>query len=92
MDTLTESARKLLHSPNAAEHHNTLEEHLNIAARLARALWEMTSSDALDTQDERDLDALRELASMVAEHASLARFVYFKETQARRTALMGGVQ
>jgi hypothetical protein len=82
MDIIDTDAAKMLHHPSRADYHESLEEHLNIAARLSRALWELAGSPDLDTQDERSLDALKELASMVADHASAARYVFYKKSAA----------
>lgn len=48
---------ELLHYPARAESLESLENHLISAAQLARALWELTSSKNLDTQDERSRSA-----------------------------------
>ncbi len=80
MDIVDVNSAKMLHLPSRADHHESLEEHLNVAARLSRALWELMISHDLDTEDERTLDALKELASTVADHASAARYVFYKKS------------
>ena len=82
MDIVDVNSAKMLHHPSRADHHESLEEHLNIAARLSRALWELMISHDLDTEDERTLDALKELASTVADHSSAARYVFYKKSAA----------
>ncbi len=77
---------EMLHVPARANHHEKLEEHLNIAARLSRAAWELIASNDFDAEDERSLDALKELVSMVADHASAARYVFYKESAAKMKA------
>jgi len=82
MDIVDVDDAKMLHHPSRADHHESLEEHLNTTARLSRALWELMASPDLDTQDERSRDALKELASVVADHASAARYVFYTKSAA----------
>jgi hypothetical protein len=86
MDTYDVDDARMLHRPCRADHLENLEEHLNIAARLSRALWELAASPDLSTEDERSREALQELAAMVADHASAARYVFYKENAASTKA------
>jgi hypothetical protein len=79
MDIVDVGDAKMLHRPDRADHIDSLEEHLNIAARLARALWELAASPDLSTEDDRSREALQELAGMVSDHASAARYAFYKE-------------
>jgi hypothetical protein len=79
MDIVDVADAKMLHRPDRADHIDSLEEHLNIAARLSRAMWELAASPDLSTEDDRSREALQELAGMVADHASAARYAFYKE-------------
>ena len=84
MDIVDVGDAKMLHRPDRADHIDSLEEHLNIAARLARALWELAASPDLSTEDDRSREALQELAAMVADHASAARYAFYKKNAGSR--------
>lgn len=71
-------AAKLLHYPARVHELSSAEAHAGTAARLARALWLLVHSEYLDTDDERDVDALREIAGVIADHASAAVYVIGK--------------
>ena len=78
----------MLHLPRRAERLDSLFEHLNASSRLSRALWlALTKGDFSD--DERDIDALRELASAVADHSSAALYIFDKHA-ADRLHRLGG--
>lgn len=64
-----------LHTMARLSRLDELEDHLNTAARLARALW--LAIGGMDDLDERDKQGLTELASMVADHTSAARFAFY---------------
>ncbi|MGD9541086.1 hypothetical protein [Methylocystis sp.] len=70
---------KELHWPARADHLEDVEDHLGVAARLSRALWLALAGDI--SEDERDIDALRELAGVVADHASAARYAFYKKEE-----------
>jgi hypothetical protein len=71
--------QNMLHFPGRAERLEDIYEHLCKASRLSRALWlALTKGDFSD--DERDIDALRELASAVADHSSAALYIFDKQT------------
>lgn len=70
----------LLHSPT--EPLLSSEEHMYKAARLSRALWLLIDNTELDTRDERDRCALKELASELAHHASAAIAAMERKTPA----------
>ncbi|MGD9542228.1 hypothetical protein [Methylocystis sp.] len=71
-----ENFSKDLHWPGRADCLEDIEQHLNTASRLARALWiALTVGDFAG--DERDVDALCELASAVSDHTSAARFAFY---------------
>jgi len=65
-----------LHWPARADHLEDMEQHLNKAARLSRALWVALSSVETDTQDARTRSALIELASEIADHSSAAEYIH----------------
>jgi hypothetical protein len=71
---------KYLHSPMRADHLESLEEHLNSAASLSRALWIALSNEDCDGLEERSRVALLELAGVVADHASAAVCVFNMES------------
>jgi hypothetical protein len=54
---------------------------LNCAAYLTRALWLVMSSTDFSAGDKRDKDALQELASVAADHASAARYAWYREDE-----------
>lgn len=72
-----EEYRKEMQSQSMADHIQDVEEHLNRAAWLTRALWLAMSSTCLTTEDKRDQDALQELANVAAEQASAARYAWY---------------
>ncbi|CAN2533388.1 hypothetical+protein [Methylocapsa aurea] len=72
-----------LHWPARAHCLQSLEEHANRAARLARALF--IAIDGLDSgTDDRDKMALFELASDVADHATATVYAFNLEHDRRR--------
>ncbi len=71
-----------LHLPGRVHCLMLLEEHLNKSSSLARALW-LALEDA-GLEDERDRDALYELASAVADHASAAVYIFYHEEEVAR--------
>lgn len=73
-----EDHASLLHFPGRAERLDTLETHIFKAARLSRALWELTLNND-PTEDLRTWEALRQLASKVADHASAAEYLFDNE-------------
>lgn len=70
---------KDLHWPGRADQLEDMEVHLGTAARLSRALWKALIGHIGD--DQRDLEALRELANAVADHASAARYAFCKKQE-----------
>jgi hypothetical protein len=81
MDTYDVDDARMLHRPDRANHLESLEEHLNTAARLSRAVWALAFSPDFSTGERRDAEALTELASAAADHASAARYVFYKENR-----------
>jgi hypothetical protein len=79
MDTYDVDDARMLHRPCRADHLESLEEHLNAAARLSRAVWALAISPDFSTRERRDAEALTELASAAADHASAARYIFYKE-------------
>jgi hypothetical protein len=73
--------KTMMHSPDRADNLRSLEEHLNSAAYLTRALWLVMSSNDLSVEDKRDKDAHQELASVAADHASAARYAWYREDE-----------
>jgi hypothetical protein len=73
----------LLHVPGRKDNLDDIHNHLNTAARLARVLWNELSNPELDLSDERDREAMVELASIVADHASAAEAVLNMGCRAR---------
>ncbi len=71
---------KYLHHPSRANNLETTEEHLDAAQNLARALWLLLDDGGYNNDDPRDAQAVAELASAVADHASAASVAYHKET------------
>jgi hypothetical protein len=69
-------SRKLLHWPAREDCLHDLEHHLGMAARLSRALWMALSNEDNNLDDKRDHYALMELASVIADHASAAEFLF----------------
>ncbi len=65
-----------LHLPARADHLEGMDQHLNKAARLSRALWIALGNEELSSGDLRSRDALLELASQVADHASAAEYIH----------------
>ena len=65
---------ELLHWPARKERLLGLDEHLNHAATLARALWPALQD--VQIEDPRDAAALQNLASRVADHTSAAEYVF----------------
>ena len=80
--TVDEKFAQLLHLPGRADHLEDLEEHLLKASRLARALWVALSNEDISSGDDRTRNALMELASEVADHASAAEYVFHTEAAA----------
>ena len=72
---------ELMHTPRRADHLEIMEEHINRAAYLTRALWVMAHSEELDTQDQRNRDALRAVADAAADHASAARYLFYRKNE-----------
>lgn len=73
----------LLHWPARSASLQSVDEHLNSAARLSRALWCALYSEQTDTSDPRDREGLLELASMIADHTSAAEYAYGLRERAR---------
>lgn len=71
--------KTMMHLPDRADDLRSVEEHLNSAAYLTRALWLVMSSPDFSAGDKRDKDALQELASVAADHASAARYAWYLE-------------
>jgi hypothetical protein len=67
---LTAGLAKYLHYPARAAHLESLEEHLVMAARLSRALWELLSCSDFPMDSKRSAPAAKALADAVADHAS----------------------
>jgi hypothetical protein len=82
---------KLLHRPSRAHNLSDLDDHLNTAARLSRALWNALNNPNIDTSDERDREALAELASIIADHTSAAEFAYNNKARTKQREPDGGV-
>jgi hypothetical protein len=77
---MTANIAKLLHHPRRAHNLESAEEHLGAAQNLARALWLLLDSEGgYNGEDPRDAQALQQLASAVADHASAANVAYHKE-------------
>jgi hypothetical protein len=70
-----------LHTPDRADNLLSLEQHLRASALLSRALWDALGSTEIDTTDDRTREALRELASSIADHASAANFVFHTSSE-----------
>ena len=73
---LTADLAEYLHRRAREAHLESLEDHLSTAANLSRALWELPRSDDSTPGDKRSVNAVVELASAVADHASAAEFIF----------------
>ena len=60
-----------LHDPTREHALQSLEAHLNAAANLTRAVWALIEGGS-NFDDQRTLNALRQLADSAADHASAA--------------------
>ena len=63
-----------LHNPSREKNILTVEEHLDCCVNVSRSLWLIFAGCQLDLQDRRNIEALSELADLIADHASAARF------------------
>ncbi|NJL06980.1 MAG: hypothetical protein HC900_00980 [Methylacidiphilales bacterium] len=80
-----EADRLLLQRPSRAENLLDIDEHLATSARLSRMLWRYFYQLSTDPEkqglDQRDYDALMELAAILADHTSAALYLFGKEAQ-----------
>jgi hypothetical protein len=72
---------ELMHFPGRADQLEDMEDHVNSVACLTRALWMMAHSEELNTQDKRNRDALIAVADAAADHASAARYLFYRRNQ-----------
>lgn len=79
MNDVKESPLNLLQYPARKDTLLSAEEHVHTAARLSRVLWNALSNPELETWDERDREAMVELASILADHTSAAEAALYKE-------------
>ena len=70
-----------LHNPARENYLLSLEEHIDCCAKVARSIWLILKHCDLDLSDNRNMDALSELANITADHASAAQFRLQIETQ-----------
>jgi len=77
--------RALLHNPTRENNLLTIEEHLEVCANISRSLWLILSGCQLDLHDRRNIEALLELADLVADHASAARFRFIISSEQERS-------
>jgi hypothetical protein len=70
-----------LHNPARENYLLSLEEHIDCCARVARSIWLILKHCDLDLSDDRNMDALSELANITADHASAAQLRLQIETQ-----------
>jgi hypothetical protein len=82
---------ELLHFPARAHNLSDVDDHLDKAARLSRALWNALSNPDIDTSDRRDREALAALATIIADHTSAAEFAYNNKARTRQREPEGGV-
>ncbi|MCW2316768.1 hypothetical protein SAMN06265338_1308 [Rhodoblastus acidophilus] len=73
------AAAEYLQRPARLKCLDSAEEHLNTARNLSRALWLLLHNGEYYSEDERDTQALAELASAIADHASAATVAYYME-------------
>ena len=62
-----------LHNPARENYLLSLEEHIDCSANIARSIWLILKHCRLDLADNRNLEALSELANLTADHASAAQ-------------------
>lgn len=62
-----------LHNPARENYLLSLEEHIDCCANVARSMWLILKHCNLDLGDNRNLDALTELANLTADHASAVK-------------------
>jgi hypothetical protein len=72
---------EMMHEPGRVDHLELMEQHINNVAYFTRALWVLAQSDELDTQDKRNRDALVAVASAAADHASAARYLFYRKNE-----------
>jgi hypothetical protein len=77
--TIKDRTFDLLHFPGRKDNLGDIYDHLNAAARLSRALWTALNNSDLDLADERDREAMIELASIVADRTSAAEAAFYKK-------------
>jgi hypothetical protein len=90
MNDATEDPNKrnifnLLHVPGRKDNLGDVHDHLKTASRLARASWNALSNRESDPSDERDRESLIELASLVADHTSVAEAALYKKSIAGKS-------
>jgi hypothetical protein len=70
-----------LHNPARENYLLSLEEHIDCCAKVARSIWLILKHCDLDLSDDRNMEALSELANITADHASAAQLRLQMETQ-----------
>lgn len=80
----TGTNERLLHLPGRAQNLLSLEDHICTAARLSHALWMALGNDGLDFAD-REILAVKELAGIIADHASAAEYILTYTEQLQST-------
>ena len=71
----------LLHNPEREDYLLSLEEHIDCCANIARSIWLILKHCNLDLSDNRNLDALTELANLTADHATAAKLRFMSMDQ-----------
>jgi hypothetical protein len=80
---MSNKAINMLHYPARAEQLESMEAHICKAARLSRALWLAVAGHLESDGDARDQQALYELASELADHASAVRYIFNNKDETR---------
>ena len=63
-----------LHNPRREHQLLDIEEHIECCANVSRAAWLLLTLSEGDMCDRRNLQAIRQLVDITADHASAARY------------------
>lgn len=65
--------QRQLHMPSRELELHDLEDHIECCANVSRSLWLLLAQCEVDLCDQRNYDAMKELANIIADNASAAR-------------------
>lgn len=71
----------MMHTAMRIDHMESMEEHLNNAVYLTRALWLLAHSEELDGHEKRNRDALVAVADAAVDHTSAARYLFYRKNE-----------